>query len=99
MPCVELLVAVTYNQNNSRAATIYYCILVIIAGSDFDETGFDCIIEYYYDAKIKGVTKGIIDENKLQSTLVAARFFNVEKLATEAKQWAAACGVTVDTIE
>jgi hypothetical protein len=76
---------------------IYYCLLVVIAGSDFDETGFDCIIEYYYGAQVEGVTKGLIVEHKLMSTLVAARFFSLEKLTTEAKQWAAACGITVDT--
>jgi hypothetical protein len=68
-------------------------------GSDFNETGFDCIIEYYYGAKVEGVTKSVIDESKLKSTLVAARFFSLEKLVTEAKQWAAACGVTVDTTD
>jgi hypothetical protein len=72
---------------------------VVIAGSDFDETGFDCIIEYYYCAKVEGVTKSVIDASKLQSTLVAARFFSLDKLTTEAKQWAAACGVTVDTTD
>jgi hypothetical protein len=97
MPCVELVV--TYKQTNSRAATVHYCILLVIAGSDFDEKGFDCIIEYYYGAKLEGVTKSVIDASKLQSTLVAARFFSLDKLTTEAKQWAAACGVTVDTTD
>jgi hypothetical protein len=68
-----------------------------MTGSDFDETGFECAIEHYYAATVQSVTKGMLDIDKLQSTLQAAQFFSLNKLAAEAKHWAAVCGVTVDT--
>ena len=77
---------------------VYNC-TQLLTGSDFDETGFECAIEYYYAAKVQGVTIGLLDIAKLQSALVAARFFSLEKLTKDAKQWAAACGVTIDTTD
>jgi hypothetical protein len=49
---------------------------VYTAESDFDEVGFECIIQYLYAARVEGVTKGIVDVQKLQSALQAAHFFD-----------------------
>eukprot|EP00953_Heterococcus_sp_UTEX-ZZ885_P008108 4869-Heterococcus_DN1.PRE.2 len=84
-------------------ASTCYCYMYncthALTGSDFDETGFECAIEYYYAAKVEGVTKGLLDIDRLQSALQAAQFFSLNKLAAEAKDWAAVCGVTIDTTE
>jgi hypothetical protein len=64
------------------------------AESDFDEIGFECVIQYLYAARVEGVTKGVIDVQKLQSALQAAQFFSLKHFAFDAQNWARAAGLT-----
>jgi hypothetical protein len=70
-----------------------------MTGSDFDQFGFECAIEYYYAAKVEGVTKCLLDIDRLHSALQAAQFFSLDELIVEARYWAAVCGVTIDTTD
>jgi hypothetical protein len=62
--------------------------------SDFDEIGFECVIQYLYKARVEGVTKGVVDVQKLQAALQAAQFFSLKKFACNATNWARAAGLT-----
>eukprot|EP00953_Heterococcus_sp_UTEX-ZZ885_P007394 4482-Heterococcus_DN1.PRE.2 len=62
--------------------------------SDFDQIGFECVIQYLYAARVEGVTKGVVDVQKLQSALQAAQFFSLKHFACAAQNWARAAGLT-----
>jgi hypothetical protein len=55
------------------------------------------MLEYLYTSSVPGVTEGHIDIDKLQSSLAAAEFFNVDALPCDAYEWANICGVEIDT--
>jgi hypothetical protein len=52
-------------------------------------------MEYVYTSAVRGVTYGILDSDKLQATLQAAQYFNIDKLDNAARIWAHQCGVTI----
>jgi hypothetical protein len=69
----------------------------LCTGITFSEQGFDSMLEYLYTGSVPGVTEGNIDIDKLQASLVAAEFFNVDALRSDAYEWANICGVEIDT--
>eukprot|EP00953_Heterococcus_sp_UTEX-ZZ885_P000366 730-Heterococcus_DN1.PRE.2 len=79
---------------NSSSADIK---LISYDDDDFTQEGFASIIEYLYTGAVVGVTYGILDCDKLQTTLQAAQYFNLPILDTAARSWAQTSGVTVAT--
>jgi hypothetical protein len=59
------------------------------AESDFDEIGFECVIQYLCTARVEGVTKGVVVVQRLQSALQAAQIFSLKKFASAATAYAA----------
>jgi hypothetical protein len=52
-------------------------------------------MEYVYTSSVRGVTCGVLDSDKLQATLQAAQYFNIDILDSAARKWAEQCGVTI----
>jgi hypothetical protein len=67
-----------------------------VTGNDFTEEGFGSITEYLYTGAVEGVTCGILDCDKLQATLQAAQYFNLDTLDTTAHKWAERNGATIE---
>jgi hypothetical protein len=55
------------------------------------------MMEFLYTGAVQGVTVGRLDIDKLQAALLAAEFFHLDALAQDAQEWAALCGVGIDT--
>eukprot|EP00953_Heterococcus_sp_UTEX-ZZ885_P036813 18952-Heterococcus_DN1.PRE.2 len=66
-------------------------------GDDFTEEGFASLIEYLYTGAVASVTCGTLDCDKLQATLQAAQYFNLDSLDTAARKWAERSGVAIES--
>ena len=83
----------------ASACTVCLCCAVTETGTDFTPQGFDAMLEYLYTSAVEGATERRYNVPKMQSTLKAAGFFGLPKLAEKVNNWAEASGLAQRALE
>jgi len=75
----------------------YLCALLLLAGSDFTEAGFDAMLEWLYTSAVQGVTWGQTDTKLQKCALQAADFFGLSVFKAGIESWSSSSSTIAET--